>query len=205
MKLATPFTDEWTLPVSCAKGSRQSSRDVVNSDRRKSSRRSSSIQSVAPLSARIASPRGFDREQNVRSLRGRTGQDYTVQQPADRHAEAEYTWASWLRRPLSGYGVHFFLNAFELGKLQGNMLVELSGRAKACTNGYKSSFDKGLQNDVTTSLERLNEAQHREFAPLTSEVGLRMPEEPDPRDKESKKDDPDYAAKLAVYNPFCFE
>ena len=140
--------------------------------------------------SRIASPRGFDREQNVRSLRGRTGQDYTDMRKL---LGAEYTWASWLRRPLSGYGVHFFLKAFELGKLQGNMLV------------YKSPFDKGLQNDITTSLERLNEAQHREFAPLTSEVGLRMPEEPDPRDKVSKKDDPDYAAKLAVYNPFCFE
>ena len=48
---------------------------------------------------------------------------------------AEYHWASWRRHPLSGYGVHFFLRAFELGKMQGNLLVELNGKSKACTNG----------------------------------------------------------------------
>ena len=29
---------------------------------------------------------------------------------------SEYNWASWLSHPLSGYGVHFFLKAFELGR-----------------------------------------------------------------------------------------
>ncbi|CAE7510587.1 unnamed protein product, partial [Symbiodinium microadriaticum] len=61
----------------------------------------------------------------------------------------------------------------------GNMLVELNGKAKAYSNGCKSPFDKG--------------------------VGFRVPLEQDPRDKEPKKDDPDYAAKLAVYKAFCFE
>ena len=32
-----------------------------------------------------------------------------------------------------------------------------------------------------------------------------MPPDEDPRDTMPKKDDPDYAAKLAVYNAFCFE
>ena len=41
---------------------------------------------------------------------------------------SEYNWASWLCHPLSGYGVHFFLKGFELGKMQGNMLLELSLR-----------------------------------------------------------------------------
>ncbi|CAE7862255.1 GIP [Symbiodinium microadriaticum] len=36
-------------------------------------------------------------------------------------------------------------------------------------------------------------------------VGFRMPPDEDPRDTMPKKDDPDYAAKLAVYNAFCFE
>ena len=31
----------------------------------------------------------------------------------------EYNYASWMLHPLSGYGVHFFLRAFEYGKLQG--------------------------------------------------------------------------------------
>ncbi|CAE7761900.1 unnamed protein product [Symbiodinium necroappetens] len=60
----------------------------------------------------------------------------------------------------------------------GNMLVELNGKAKAYSNGCKSPFDKGVGNDITTLLERLSEP---------------------------KKDDPDYAAKLAVYKAFCFE
>ena len=30
----------------------------------------------------------------------------------------EYNWASWMSHPLSGYSLHFFLKAFELGKLQ---------------------------------------------------------------------------------------
>lgn len=32
----------------------------------------------------------------------------------------EYNWATWMQHPLSGYSLHFFHKAFELGKLQGN-------------------------------------------------------------------------------------
>ena len=85
----------------------------------------------------------------------------------------EYTWTSWLCHPLSGYGVHFFLKAFELGKMQGNMLLELSYKAKAYTDGYKSPFDKGPGDDPSTILNDLQHAEHREFAPLFADVGLK--------------------------------
>ena len=54
----------------------------------------------------------------------------------------EFTWASWLQRPLSGYGLHFFLKAFELGKLTGNYLVEFHQKPKVYTNGYRSPYEK---------------------------------------------------------------
>ncbi|CAE7767157.1 unnamed protein product, partial [Symbiodinium necroappetens] len=56
----------------------------------------------------------------------------------------ECNWASWLCHPLSGYGVHFFLKAIELGKMQGNLLVELNWKEKAYTDGYKSPFMSGM-------------------------------------------------------------
>ena len=118
---------------------------------------------------------------------------------------SEYDWASWLSHPLSGYGVHFFLKGFELGKMQGNMLLELSYKGKAYTHGYKSPFDKGEGNDPTTLLNDLQHAEHREFAPLFADVGFRIPEESDPRSKKPKPDDPDYATKLKLHNAFCSE
>ena len=118
---------------------------------------------------------------------------------------SEYNWASWLSHPLSGYGVHFFLKGFELGKMQGNVLLELSLKGKAYTHGYKSPFDKGEGNDPSTILNDLQQAEHREFAPLFADVGFRIPEETDPRSKRPKPDDPDYATKLKLHNAFCLE
>ena len=117
----------------------------------------------------------------------------------------EYTWTSWLCHPLSGYGVHFFLKGFELGKLQGNMLLELSYKAKAYPEGYKSPFDKGPGDDLPTILEDLQHAEHREFAPLYADVGFKNPEDTDPRAKKPKPDDPDYAIKLDQHNAFLME
>ena len=54
----------------------------------------------------------------------------------------EYNWASWMSHPLSGYSLHFFLKAFELGKLQGNYLVEMSHKPRVYTGGYKSPYEK---------------------------------------------------------------
>ena len=118
---------------------------------------------------------------------------------------SKYDWASWLSHPLSGHGVHFFLKAFELGKMQGNTLVELSLKGKAYSQGYKSPFDKGPGDDVSTILTDLQHAEHREFAPTYSDVGFRIPEDTDPRSKKPKQDDPDYAAKLMLHNAFCSE
>ncbi|CAE7925681.1 unnamed protein product, partial [Symbiodinium necroappetens] len=39
----------------------------------------------------------------------------------------------------------------------------------------------------------LSHAEYREFAPTYSDVGFRIPEESDPRNKKPKQDDPDYA------------
>ena len=79
---------------------------------------------------------------------------------------SEYNWTSWCCHPLSGYGVHFFLKGFELGKMQGNMLLELSYKAKAYTDGYKSPFDQGQGNDPSTILTDLQHAEHREYEVL---------------------------------------
>ena len=57
----------------------------------------------------------------------------------------EYNWASWLQHPLLGFGVHFFLKAFELGKLTGNYLVEFNQKPKVYTNGYLSPWEKHRQ------------------------------------------------------------
>ena len=118
---------------------------------------------------------------------------------------SEYNWTSWLCHPLSGYGVHFFLKGFELGKMQGNMLLELSYKAKAYTDGYRSPFDQGQGNDPSTILSDLQHAEHREFAPLYADIGFKNPEDSDSRAKKPKPDDPDYAVKVALHNAFCLE
>ena len=118
---------------------------------------------------------------------------------------SEYNWASWLCHPLSGYGVHFFLKGFELGKMQGNMLLELTYKKKAYTDGYRSPFDHGQGDDPSTILNDLQHAEHREFAPLYADIGFRNPDDSDSRAKKPKSDDPDYAIKLALHNAFCLE
>eukprot|EP00439_Symbiodinium_sp_Y106_P039031 s2383_g4.t1 len=54
----------------------------------------------------------------------------------------EYNWASWMSHPLSGYSLHCFLKAFELGKLQGNYLVELNHKPRVYTGGYKDVYQE---------------------------------------------------------------
>ena len=118
---------------------------------------------------------------------------------------SEYTWTSWLCHPLSGYGVHFFLKGFELGKMQGNMLLELTHKKRAYTDGYRSPFDHGEGDDPSTILNDLQHAEHREFAPLFADVGFKNPDDTDSRARKPKSDDPDYAIKLALHNAFCLE
>ncbi|CAE7782173.1 unnamed protein product [Symbiodinium microadriaticum] len=85
------------------------------------------------------------------------------------------------------------------------MLIELNLKSKAYSEGYKSPFDHGQGNDVTTILQELNQAQHREFAPSYADIGFKIPEDTDPRSKKPKQDDPDYAAKLMSHHAFCLE
>ena len=87
----------------------------------------------------------------------------------------EFTWASWLQHPLSGYG--FFLKAFELGKLTGNYLVEFHQKPKVYTNGYRSPYEKYEQlfpGGIAAMLNALTGAEKMEFRPLVVDRNLMM-------------------------------
>ena len=90
----------------------------------------------------------------------------------------EFTWASWLQHPLSGYGLHFFLKASELGKLTGNYLVEYQHKPKVYTNGYRSPYEKYEQRfpgGIAAVLNALTEAEKMEFRPLVQDICFRRP------------------------------
>ena len=107
----------------------------------------------------------------------------------------EYNWASWMSHPLSGYSLHFFLKAFELGKLQGNYLVELSHKPRVYTGGYKSPYEKYSTRHpggLPKMMDDISRAATMEFRPLINEIGFRPPSPDDPRERKPKADDPDY-------------
>ena len=109
-------------------------------------------------------------------------------------------WASWMMHPLSGYGLQFFLKAVELGKLQGNYLVEFVQKPARYTGGYLSPYERYKSrhpNELAGTLNDLTYAEGREFAPRVSEIGFRRPAE--------EIDDPDYVEKLARYTAFLKE
>ena len=111
-----------------------------------------------------------------------------------------YDWASWMMHPLSGYGLQFFLKAVELGKLQGNYLVEFVQKPARYTGGYLSPYERYKSrhpNELAGTLNDLTYAEGREFAPRVSEIGFRRPAE--------EIDDPDYVEKLARYTAFLKE
>ena len=110
----------------------------------------------------------------------------------------EYNWASWMSHPLSGYSLHFFLKAFELGNLQGNYLVELNHKPRV----YKSPYEKYSARHVgglPRMIDDLSKAATMEFRPMTSEIGFRPPAIDDPRERKPKADDPDYSKKLEAH------
>ena len=120
----------------------------------------------------------------------------------------EYNWASWMSHPLSGYSLHFFLKAFELGKLQGNYLVELNHKPRVYTGGYRSPYEKYSSRHVgglPRMIDDLSEAATMEFRPKTFEIGFRPPASDDPRERKPKADDPDYSKKLEAHEAFNFE
>ena len=120
----------------------------------------------------------------------------------------QHTWASWLQHPLSGFGLHFFLKAFELGKLTGNYLVEFNQKPKVYSDGYRSPWEKYLQRfpgGLAVMLEELTTAEKMEFRPLVPEIGFRRPAKDDPRARKPKADEADYAEKLKAHNAFLME
>ena len=120
----------------------------------------------------------------------------------------QYTWASWLQHPLSGFGLHFFLKAFELGKLTGNYLVEFNQKPKIYSDGYRSPWEKYPQRfpgGLAMMLEELTTAEKMEFRPLVPEIGFRRPTPDDPRARKPKADEADYAEKLKAHNVFLME
>ena len=58
--------------------------------------------------------------------------------------------------------------------MQGNMLLELTHKKRAYTEGYRSPFDHGQGDDPSTILTDLQHAEHREFAPLFADVGFKI-------------------------------
>ena len=120
----------------------------------------------------------------------------------------EYNWASWMSHPLSGYSLHFFLKGFELGKLQGNYLVELSHKPRVYTGGYKSPYEKYSTRHpggLPQMMDDISRAATMEFRPKIGEIGFPPPSPSDPREKKPKADDPDYSQKLLAHEAFNFE
>ena len=120
----------------------------------------------------------------------------------------EYNWASWMSHPLSGYSLHCFLKAFELGKLQGNYLVELNHKPRVYTGGYKSPYEKYSTRHpggLPKMMDDISKAATMEFRPLINELGFRPPSPEDPRERKPKADDPDYSQKLEAHEAFNFE
>ena len=106
----------------------------------------------------------------------------------------EFTWASWLQHPLSGFGLHFFLKAFELGKLAGNSLVEFNLKPKVYSDGYRAPWEKyerKYPGGLAVMLDEITRAEKMEFRPLIPEIGFPRPSEDDPRARRPKADEAD--------------
>ena len=144
-------------------------------------------------------------------VRGPARPDHAVSSPSASLKNAlggEYTWASWLQHPLSGFGLHFFLKAFELGKLAGNYLVEFNLKPKTYSDGYRSPWEKNQQRfpgGLAMMLEDITTAEKMEFRPRVPEIGFRRPSADDPRARMPKADEADYAEKLKAHNAFLME
>ena len=109
--------------------------------------------------------------------------------------------AKWLQHPFSGYSVHFFLRAFELGKMQGNFLMELkkqrlytrNNSAGVPVTGYRSVF-----GDVAECLNYTTYLCNQEFN-LQSALQFSEPDSNDPAARPPKPDDPDFAEKMTAH------
>ena len=120
----------------------------------------------------------------------------------------EYDWSTWLTHPLSGYSVHFFLKAFELGKLQGNLLLEINEKPKTYPGGYRSPYEdneRKFPGGLGRMMNKIHSAIENEFRPDFQHVGFDPPSDDDPRAIHPKTDDPDYSDKLKKHNAFLRE
>ena len=109
--------------------------------------------------------------------------------------------AKWLQHPFSGYSVHFFLRAFELGKMEGNFLMEFkkerlytrNNSAGVPVSGYRSVF-----GDIANCLNYTNYLCSHEF---NAQAALQFsePDSNDPAARPPKPDDPDFAEKMTAH------
>ena len=112
--------------------------------------------------------------------------------------------AKWLQHRFSGYSVHLFVRALELGKMQGNFLIEFTKQRKYTrTNrfgeevlGYQSVF-----GDPAGCLDYVSYLIGREFN-LQAALRLDEPDSSDPRARPCKPDDVDFAEKMAAHQWF---
>ena len=109
--------------------------------------------------------------------------------------------AKWLQHPFSGYSEHFFLRAFELGKMQGNFLMEFKKERLYTRNnsagvpvpGYRSVF-----RDIANCLNYTTYLCDQEFN-VQSALQFSGPDSNAPEARPPKPDDPDFAQKMAAH------
>ena len=117
---------------------------------------------------------------------------------------------TWICRPFSGFSVYFFLKAHELGKWQGNLLMEME-KERVYTRlddqgnprtGYKSGF--GDIPDLLYTNQSLIDAEFRDEDFITFR-------KPTPKDKRAKKPSPtnmsdeDYATAMEDHRFYLHE
>ena len=125
---------------------------------------------------------------------------------------SDFGIVQWLRHPLSGYGIHLFLKAFELGKLQGNYLLEMNEKPNTYTRpnrdgvlvtGYVSPYEKTAERTggatLVDYLEAINDVQNSQFLDR-EHAGYLPPRQNDPRQHKPKADDPDFEAKMEAHD-----
>ena len=117
---------------------------------------------------------------------------------------------TWICHPFSGFSVYFFLKAHELGKWQGNLLMEME-KERVYTRldnlgnprtGYKSGF--GDIPDLLYTNQNLIDAEFRD----EDFIGFPKPTSKDPRAKKpspQNMDDEEYAAAWEDYRLYCRE
>ena len=98
--------------------------------------------------------------------------------------------AKWLQHPFSGYSVHFFLRAFELGKMQGNFLIEFTKERKYTRNNRFGEAALGIKSvfgDIAGCLNYVSYLIDNEFNAQAA-LQFKEPDSNDPRARPPKPD-----------------